>query len=135
MIMDRATLGVFGGMVWQVIPELRPAVKEMICDRLQTAIDIDEEPDIELGDFVTFVIGPQILTPMEEDREDPVLVVRLAELVRRAVAYDGPGRERFHDLVDLFFLENLDFEAAQTKLRAVAPDIGPLITNFQLSRK
>nr|MDT0663285.1 hypothetical protein [Micromonospora sp. DSM 115978] len=135
MIMDRVTLGVFGGMVWEVIPEPRPAIKEMINEGLDTAIVLEEEPNIEFGEFVTFAIGPQILTPMEDDREDPVLVVRLAELVRRVVAYDGPGRERFHDLVDLFFLENLDFEAAQTKIRAVAPDIGPLVTNFQLSRQ
>jgi len=106
----------------------------MIQDRLQTAILIEEDPDIDIGDFRS-VIGRYILTPMAEGTEDPHLVSRLAELIREVVAYDGEDKEVFQHDAELFFFENLQFEPALSKLEAVDPGISAVVTDpFPLKR-
>ena len=69
--MARWSMGFFGDLVWDLLPEVRPRIQELLADRIDTAVVLERELERpELPDFN----GPLItgvIEPIEEGRLSP----------------------------------------------------------------
>jgi hypothetical protein len=121
--MTRWSLGVFGDLVWDLLPEARPWIQEMIADRVETAVVLERELEQPvLADFTGAVIKSAV-EPIERGEESPGAVERLAELLRRILAHDGPDRDVLHLQLGLYIIETLDTDALVARLTEEAPDV------------
>jgi hypothetical protein len=91
------------------------------------AVALDDEIEYpEVADFN----GPLIrgvIEPIEERREEPSAVQRVAELLRRTLAYDGPDGERMRDQLGLYMIERWDSDEFVARLTEEAPDVVALV--------
>lgn len=125
--MARWSFGAFGDMLWDTIPELRPAVRRFVCEKLEMCIAIDEAMDQpHISDFTRSVIGPHVLDLIEQGREDPDILRKFAQLLRNALSYVGPEL-KFHEDLDLFLLENMDTSFIVPAMSRVDPELVELI--------
>ena len=125
--MARWSLGVFGDLLWDSVPELRPGIRDLIDDRVRAAVDLDgpiETPGV--NDLVNHVIGP-LLDAMERGTAPAGQVAGLARFIHRALTHEGPDAALLRHDLDLYLLENVDTDLLLPKLLAADPALGPAL--------
>jgi hypothetical protein len=89
MTAQRWSLGVFGDLLWDHMPELRPGIREQVLERLRLAIVLEEEPQApEVGDYVYAI--SEAYEAIEHDRAAPGVLEHLVDFLWAVLRYSGP---------------------------------------------
>lgn len=98
------SLGIVGDLVWNVFPQLRPQVRELILLQIDDAIGSALPPVIDLGpdctaadqltlpsdaDYVIFALGPTIINDVSYGAAAMGPMHQLCRLLRLLLTYDG----------------------------------------------
>jgi hypothetical protein len=126
-VTTRWSLGVFGDLVWDLLPEARPFIQEMIGEFVESAV-LCERPIEQpvLADFVGPIVR-SCVEPIERGEEEPGAVGRLADLLRAIITHDGPERGVLHLQLGVYIIETLDTDALVGRMTEEAPDVVALV--------
>jgi hypothetical protein len=121
------SLGVFGDLLWDTLPDLRPAIAELVCEHVRFAAAAGEpiEPPA-VNDLMNHVIGP-LLDDLERGSEPAGSAAALGRFIRRLLSYDGPDVAVVGQDLDLYLMESVDTALLLPKLLAADPALGPAL--------
>ncbi|SDY42981.1 hypothetical protein SAMN05444365_102238 [Micromonospora pattaloongensis] len=128
MLAQAWDFGPFGNPTWRHFPEAREAVKDLICDELQRAIDAHREPEpVDDFEYVVHAVGPLFFDQLGKVNVDLDLVRRFCLFCRDVMSDSGPAAGSVSYTFNMYVLDGTDHPAAVRVLRQVDPELVEMV--------
>jgi hypothetical protein len=132
------SLGIIGDLLWNVFPQLRPAVRDLILRHVDRTIISGKDPQVRYGtvgpsddqlqlplshEFLTDILRPAVLDSIADGTAAPELVRQLSKYMRLALSYDGPEAPLVVQDVEYYIIESIGTPAGIATIERHDPEL------------
>ncbi|MBB5868556.1 hypothetical protein F4553_001935 [Allocatelliglobosispora scoriae] len=118
------SLGPTGDAIWDEFPEVRPAMKQLICEGIEYSINANKAlAPVEPYAFLVHCLGPYL----DSHTGGPSYWGALARMLWRCLRYEGPANESERYNMQVYVLDRFDPGVLRENLRKVDPAVADYV--------